>query len=470
MNIIEIATLLSIEASAIPGFTEADFSEMINKLEAEKAQNPRLTQESIGQFLNAIKNYPKPFQEVMGNRILVNFFAQKNYSKRQFLDEIPFQGYRETRIFIELFLASELNNFVYKKIEVNDFQELSLLAEVKNFFPEETKEKLLQESIKKLDKVVVVLKPNSNDFSEIYYLKNPDFFVFLNGLKNQMLEEKVKAAFTSVKNFYYQNKTSEFAKQVFTAMKNYIALDFSFSEHISQFKNEAEETTKPVASHKAKYIWVSVLLGLIALVRLGILLNDLSKEDSEVNEVDPIQYNTGPKKLDRYYTDMKYRIDSFQVFLVGYNPNEIRRLTPVNDIKTGQNPFETFYENPPIGESSNNIRIQNNSNYDMLLLENAVLYETIKIPRAAHFIKAGDYLYINFNNVEAKTVFNVYLGKKLATFQTESNHLFIRNGSIVEYRFSELAPNAKAILKEDYIFSDDVNLQYQNGELEVQFN
>jgi hypothetical protein len=103
----------------------------------------------------------------------------------------------------------------------------------------------------------------------------------------------------------------------------------------------------------------------------------------------------------------------------------------------------------------------------MVLLENAVLYDSIKIPRTAHFIKAGESVEVNFNSEDAKTVFNVYMGKKLATFQTESNHLFIRNGSIVEYRFSELVPNVKEVMEVDYILKNDADIDFVNGQLRV---
>jgi hypothetical protein len=164
---------------------------------------------------------------------------------------------------------------------------------------------------------------------------------------------------------------------------------------------------------------------------------------------------------------MKFKIDSFRVFLADYNLSQIRRLTLLSNIKTGQNPFETFYENQPTGESSNYLKVSNVSDYDMVLLENAVLYDTIKMPRTAHFIKAGESVEVNFNNADAKTIFNVYMGKKLATFQTESNHLFIRNGSVVEYRFSELIPNVKEVLETDYIFKNDAAIDFINGHLRI---
>lgn len=105
----------------------------------------------------------------------------------------------------------------------------------------------------------------------------------------------------------------------------------------------------------------------------------------------------------------------------------------------------------------------------MVVLENAVMYDSIKIPRSAHFIKSGDNLEINFNSGYTETIFNMYIGKKWSTFQTDKNR-FIRNGSVVEYRFSNLVPDAHEILNTDYRFINDAVITYSNGNLTVDSN
>jgi hypothetical protein len=468
MNIIEIASLLSVETTQIGSFTKADFAEMESRLEIERQNHPNLTDESISIFLMALKKQPKPFQTVMNNRALFNFFAQKNYSKKQFQAETEDQDTAVIKAFVQTFLANSLNPFVFDKIQANDFQEIASLMEAHDLLPDSISERIFFYAKEKLDLANNTLKPPFGDFSKILFIKDANFYTFLNGLKNQELEEKFKTFFNTVMNLYIADKTSELAKRTFTAMKNYEALDEQLSKNIGTLKESAEINYKPFAVNRRKYYWIYAVVGLFILIRVSFFISDISEMNNQYDDYenyDDYETQSEPRKLDRYYTDMKFKIDSFRIFLAEYNKEQIKRLTKISEIKTGENPFETFYENQPTGESGNNIRVQNSSNYDMLLLENAVLYDSIKIPRTAHFIKAGDFLYINFNSEEAKTIFNVYLGKKLATFQTESNHLFVRNGSVVEYRFSELAPSAKAILAEDHIFETDVKLNYSNGGL-----
>ncbi|MFN3752842.1 hypothetical protein [Flavobacterium sp.] len=470
MNIIKIATLLSLETSKIGLLTEADFAEMKSKLEAEKANHPNLTDESIALFFQALSNNAMLFQAVMNNRALFNFFTQKNLSKKQFQVVVDFQDEVQIKGFIQMYLMADINPFVYHKIAANDFEEIALLAEGRQFLPDRVIEKMRFYAIEKLELADKTLKPPFGDFSKILYIKDANFFTFLNGLKNEEIEEKVKSLLTTLMNLFMADKSSELAKRTFTAMKNYHAVDENFSISIERLKERAEINYKPFAVNKKKYYWIYAVVGLLVLTRVSFFINDLSKMNSELDSYqnyEDYEVQSEPRKLDRYYTDMRFKIDSFRVFLADYNQNQIRRLTRLSNIKTGQNPFQTFYQNQPTAESSNYLKFRNTSKYDMVLLENAVLYDSIKIPRTAHFIKAGESIEVNFNNAAAKTIFNVYMGKKLATFQTESNHLFIRSGSIVEYRFSELIPNVKEVLETDYTFKNDADINFVNGHLRV---
>jgi hypothetical protein len=406
----------------------------------------------------------------MNNRALFNFFTQKNLSKKQFQEEVEILNKEEIKAFIQTYLIDELSPIVYDKIGANDFQEIALLTEAHQLLPNRVSEKMLFYAIEKLELADKTLKPPFGDFSKTLYIKDAHFFTFLNGLKNEIIEEKVKALFTTVMNMYIADKTSDLAKRTFTAMKNYQALDEQLSKNIGMLKESAEINYKPFAVNRKKYYWIYAVVGLFVVIRVSMFISDISEMNSQYNNYenyDNYETESEPRQLDRYYTDMRFKIDSFRVFLADYNQTQIRRLTNLSDIKTGQNPFETFYENQPTEASSNYLKVRNASNYDMVLLENAVLYDSIKIPRTAHFIKAGESVEVNFNNAEAKTVFNVYMGKKLATFQTESNHLFIRGGSVVEYRFSELIPNVKEVLETDYMFKNDADIDFINGHLRV---
>ncbi len=467
MNIIEIASWLELEKKNLNTLSESDFLAMESKLSVEKESNANLNEQTIKSFFKAIKNYPNTFYDVMNNRVWFNFLAKKNYSRKQFTDSIQLSSKREIRFFVQTFLMNEINPYVLKKIDVNDYEEINSLTEEKDFFPEDILNEIIIKVTQKLDLASATLKHSAGDLSKIQYVKDYNFFLFLNGLKDPIIEEKVKTVFTAAKNLYKMFKGSELAKNIFTAMDNYKPLDSSFSDSITKYKGYSEENYKPFQINKnRKYIPLAIV-GLLVLIRVGFLIRDISKIDFvlDSSEEDMYEYEAEPPKIDRYYTNMKHRIDSFRVFLVKYNPAEIRRLTQINNFKSGQNPFETFYESQPAEESSTFIKVRNSSGYDMILLENIMAYDTIKMPVTSHFIKAGETVEINFTSSERETVFNAYIGKKLATFQTESNHLFIRRGSIVEYRFSELIPNAEELIKKDLYLKNDTTLKVKNGDI-----
>lgn len=470
MNIIEIAVLLSVDSAKISWLTKADLAEMESQLALEKQNYPNLTDELITSFFEAIKKNAEPFQAVLNNRALFNFLAKKNLSKKQFQEAVEEENKPAVKIFLQTYLIDEIVPFVYDKIQANDFQEIALLTEAHELLPDRISEKIVFYAIEKLALADKTLKPPFGDFSKILYIKDAHFFTFLNGLKSEIIEEKVSALFTTVMNMYITDKSSELAKRTFTAMKNYEALDTQLSKNIGVLKESAEINYKPFAVNRKKYYWIYAVVAILIVGRVWLFVDDLSDMNSQYDNYqnyDDYETPSEPRQLDRYYTDMRFKIDSFRVFLADYNQAQIKRLTKISDIKTGQNPFETFYQNEPTGDSNSYLKVRNSSNYDMVLLENAVLYDSIKIPRTAHFIKAGESVEVNFNNEKAKTVFNVYMGKKLATFQTESNHLFVRNGSIVEYRFSELIPNVKEVMSVGYFLKNDANIDFINGNLRV---
>jgi len=69
--------------------------------------------------------------------------------------------------------------------------------------------------------------------------------------------------------------------------------------------------------------------------------------------------------------------------------------------------------------------------------------------------------------LQMKRVYNFYIGKKLASFVTKSNHIFVRNQSVMEPRFTQLLPDSKAILKQDYHFDSNVVIKDNKGKIEI---
>ena len=472
MNIIALLETISLDKSKIGTLSRADFIQLKKQLIAQKEDNPEIEDSDITSLLKALKSDVVSFQAVLNNRVLFNFFANKEYPRTYFSNEFQSFEIDKVKAFVQQFFGNELNLFFTQNLEANTFEKIGVLVEAHKFFPNQLNFTIKQYALDKLDDAIKIIKPPYGNFSKILYIKDRHFFSFLSQIKDQEIEQKVKDLFEAITSIFNQDSNSELANKTFLAINNYTAFDDDFTQKIRRNKDIADTKFEAYVPKKRNLTWVYVVVGLFVFIRIVVFFNSHdfnSYSNDEVTYDDETEYKPEPRKIDRYYTNMKYAIDSFQVFLTSYKETEIKQLKENSTLKTGDNPFETFYQNPPSGDSNHYITVTNNTSYDMVLLENAVLFDSIKMPKSAHFIKAGDNLEINFTSSYSETIFNLYAGKKWGTFQTEANkNLFIRNQSVVEYRFSELIPAAKEILETDYRFLNDAVITFTNGNLNIE--
>ena len=472
MNITALFDSISLDKARIGNFLKGDISQIKKQLLAQKEINSEITDSDIAALLKALKSNPASFEVVLNNRILFNFFAKKDYPRKYFRTELDFVEIRKVKSFVDVFLANELKVFFTQNLEANKFSAISHLAEAQHYFPDSLNDSLKNYSLSKLNDAITILKPTYGNISKVLYIKDSHFFTFLNHIKDDEIEQKIMDLSLVITEFCKQDQNSELANKTFLAMNEYHAFDDDFAQKIAKNKDIADTKFEAYIPKKRNLTWVYVTVGFFVFIRIVFFVNTINFNkytNDNVTYDEEIDYKTKSeaKKIDRYYTNMKFTIDSFRIFLADYKKLEIKQITQDISLKTGENPFQTFYQNEPAGESNNFIKVKNNTGYDMVLLENTVLYDSIKMPQSAHYIKTGDILEINFKHFETKTVFNLYLGKKWATFQTNSKHLFIRNHSIVEYRFSELIPAAMDILKTDYSFQNDATISYSKSGLNI---
>jgi hypothetical protein len=473
MNIIALLESIPLDKSRIGSFTREEYAQVKKDLVAQQEINPEIQDIDIAQLLKALKTYAEAFQAVLNNRILFNFFAKKDHPRKYFSNDFSSVETEKVKAFVQLFFAEELTSFFTKNLAANKFEEISLLAEASEYFPDKLNFALRQHSLDNLEEAIAALKPPYGNLFKVLYIKDRHFFTFLSYIKDWEIERKVKELYEIAMNIYNHDYNSELANRTFVAMHNYTAFDQDFSKKIGDSKETADTKHDAYIPKRRNLTWVYFVVGGFILIRViiffvGFNFNNHRDDSYDDSTYDESVYQDEPRKIDRYYTDMKFSIDSFQTFLTNYKQSEIKQLKQDIKLKTGDNPFETFYQAEPTPDSNHYITVTNKTAYDMVILENAVMYDSIKMPRSAHFIKAGDNLEINFNSSYTGTIFNIYVGKKWSTFQTLTNKgLFVRRQSIVEYRFSNLIPDAKEILATDYNFLNDVTLTYADGSLNV---
>jgi hypothetical protein len=368
--------------------------------------------------------------------------------------------------------AEELDFFLLQNMEAKNFQTLSKLLEAKAFFSKKLLAKLSQVTVDRLVHAEIVLKPPFSDFSKILFLKDGHFYRFLNQVKTPEIEEKLKSVLLFLNGIYREDSSSELTAKSFIAMNNYSSDDVELKELIRANKYATNVKPAPFVSKKNKYYLIYLVVFVFVVFRVVLFMKMIKPFENDRNDYEyhpETEYKSEPRKIDRYYTQMKFQIDSFFVFLADYKKEEIRQLKKIDTLKSGQNPFETFYQSMPANESNNFIKVTNDTGYDMVLLENATVYDTIKLPKAAYYILSGKTIEVTKRDTDATSVFNLYLGKQLASFQTDSKNIFIRSQSIIEYRFSELVPSARAILDTDYNINRDASVSLKNGLIKITY-
>jgi hypothetical protein len=470
MNIIQLYEILSIDKSRIGSLNSEDFLTIENLLFVEKDKNENLKDIAITNFLNALKYHPESFKAVLENRVLYNFFTQKEKPRDFFKPDAVLNDTEKIKTFVGLFFGSEIKTLFNKSFEENQFYKASILAEAFIYFPDTIAYYILHEAKDRLDIAHSRLMPPYGDLSKIEYLKDANFYAFLNKIKTPKLEEKLHSVFELIINMFNQNFYSELAGKAFSAIGSYAALDGNFAEKIRIYREKSLQFYKPYSPRKKNRTWIYVVVGAFILLRVGFFLssnsffnrsNDYNNDDYNYDEY----YEENNSNLDPYYTEMKFKIDSFHNFLSDFKASEIKDFTVNSGLKSGDNPFETFYQNVEKSESNDYVKVKNNTVYDMILLENNIIYDSIKMPVTAYYLKAGENTILN--SVASNAVFNIYIGKNLASFRTNDDNLFIRNHSVVEYRFKEILPQTKELLNANFYFDDDVDIFFKNGDIKI---
>lgn len=470
MNIIQLFEILTIDKSKIGSLTSYDFLTIENLLLVEKSKNEKITDISITNFLNALKYHSEPFRAIFENRVLYNFFTNKDKPRDFFKPEAVSNDVEKNKTFVGLFFGSEIKTLFNRSFEENQYYKASILAEAFTYFPDTIAYYIVYEAKDKLDLAHTKLLPPYSDLFQVEFLKDGNFYSFLSKIKTPQIEEKLNSVLDLIINVYKENPYSEIAGKAFSGIGNYIALDKNMAEKISIYREKGLQYYKPYSPKKKNRTWIFVVVGAFVLLRIGFFLasNPLFSRNYDTSDDDYTydeSYNENKSALDPYYTNMKFEIDSFHTFLAGFNIKDIKNVTINSELKSGENPFETFYKNTEKSGSSDYIKVKNNSDYDMVLLENNVIYDSIKMPVTAYYLKAGENAILN--SVASNAVFNIYIGKNLASFKTNGGNLFVRNHSVVEYRFRELAPQTKELLETDFYFDDDVSIFYRNGDLKI---
>lgn len=484
MNIIQLFEILQLDKDKSLQFTSDEIIRIEKQVNVEKRINPEIDVNVASSLIDALKNYPNEFQFISNNRVLYNFFAKADLPRDKFPKENSNISNENVRHFISLFLMEDINLFFDQKMTQNKFEEMELFLANKDYFPEDVLFKLGKKALGKVDFALSALSVTSADLSKVLYVRQRSFYEFLSHLNSIEMDEKLKLLLNQIVDMYNINKKSEFAGTAMVSMYYYKAFDEDFAETLKKNRDVVYSNQASAGSSGgSSFSWKTFGIILIILIRVLFFASKCTN-DSSRNSYDYDTNNSGygtgsgsPSEivvednatLDPYYTNAAHKIDSFDVFLTDYNKSEVKYVKYSDTLKTGDTPFENVYKNPPVvGGLEKPITFTNKTKYDIILLENPLAYDSIKMPGRSYYIKAGTSYKLSDVSEQFRRVFNFYIGKKPASFVTNSNHVFVKNNSMMEPRFTELAPNCKEILSFDYEFFDqNISIVERNNEIKI---
>lgn len=468
MNIIELLERFSSNRVGVIQLTSIEINTIIHQIEVEKITNSSIDKDLSNQLIFVLHNYSQEVQFLINNRKLHQIYTKTDLSNVTFPKENVAIDVDKVKSLLTQFLETEMRLFFTQNLEQNNFDVINDLMSEREYFPENIWSEIVSKSYEKIDLAIQQVTIPNSDLSKILYVKTPIFYEFLSYIKSDSTDHRLRLLLDSLEKMYAINNKSEFAGTSIISMYSYDAVNKDFIAQIKKKRSEVYEIKSSSGTWKYSDFPWKIIVGLVIIIRIVFLVIKWSANISNYESSDPDnnydeQVIEQEQVLDPYYTKMKKRIDSFHVFLVDYNKDEMQYIKSNDTIKTGENPFENLYLNPPTPDNGNPIVFKNRTKYDIILLENPLAYDSIKMPGRAYFIKSGANYQLNDVTLQLKRVFNFYVGNGLASFKTNSNHIFVRNHSIMEPRFIKLLPDSKNILEKDYTFSGNKVIIKEKG-------
>lgn len=465
MNIFSLFEALQFDKSA---FQDLSYDTILNfEKEVLEKNAHNIDAKLTNDLLLAVKKYANEFLFVINTREWYNYFAQTHYSRNEF----PFQyssttNQEKMRDFVALFLEPSLTLFSTQNIQQNQFEELAKLLENKSFIPEKVLTNWNILAMDKMDFALARIHETVNQSADIGYIKNRSFYDFLSHFKSIELDEKVRLLSFKMDKIYKKNSRLALAHETLFAISYYQSFEEDLSNELLHHRSKVEYKKANTSSSSLELRTIfSALLGIIAVLGITIFVYRMVSNSNSESDPSSVESNTTEPVLDRYYTSMKPKVDSLNRYLIDYDTSSCLNLNYLDNVKTGDNPFEFLFNNDSYAKIPTGVTVHNQSEYDVVLFEKAILFDSIKMPQQAVFVRSNQSIELTTLGDPSSRVFSFYVGKKLATFHAKNELPIVCKNSVEEPRFKELASNAKSLLSKDYFLQSDLFIKSENGKI-----
>lgn len=271
MNIIELFENATIYKE---GKTELTFDDTIlvkKQFEIEKNQNPNLDSKVANDLILAINDHPKTLNFIVNNRVLYNFFSNKEYSRNRFTPQT--ETPENVKIFIDKFLSKDLESILLNKFSENKFEYLDdFLSASKDYLPQNALAKLQQLLSEKLDFVCTQLNQIS-DYAALVFIKQRSFYDLLSHFSSPENDIKVRAIYDKMMFSNDMMLKTQFETPFTMAIANYKATDNNLTNLLKSSKEQSLVNNIKTSSSGSSAMSIgSIIILVIILIRLILLM------------------------------------------------------------------------------------------------------------------------------------------------------------------------------------------------------
>ncbi|MBW1656899.1 hypothetical protein [Flavobacterium quisquiliarum] len=271
MNIIELFEELKIDKNNILLFSPEDIIKVEKQINVEKKINLEINAQTSENLIIALKDYKEELLFVLSNRVLFNFFTHNNLDKNHFSDCNLTISEEKMKQFISLFLADDLVFFFSLNLSKSTFKrlkKLDALLGLKKYFPEEVIYKISPLVYSKLDFAVSQLAVlNTNEFSNIIYIKHKTFYKLLSHFATIELDKKMGNLLPLVVKHYKNNTDIYFFTSVIKAMSFYNAYNENMSKTLAKNRDILSELDADIENEKT-HRGISVIIAAVFILML----------------------------------------------------------------------------------------------------------------------------------------------------------------------------------------------------------
>ncbi len=482
MNIIQLFDQLNIQKNNVAMFSDFDVIRIEKQLNVERKINPEIDVNVANNLVSILKTDKESLLFVLNSRPLYNLFSGKVLPKSDFVLNQNVVDENQIKSFIGNYLSDDLTLFFDKEIASNKFGDVADLLAIKRYFPEDVLFRLEKKIHGKVDFAVVKLSQMPLNLIDIEYIKNNHFYRLLNVFVSLETDDKIRDLINPIVEKYNNNYSKEFLNNAMIAMFNYNAFDEDLRKVIvdnkaAMFANLSRDSGSSSSNSKSssgyKTSWGGVGVAFFIIIKILLLMSKCDNKDTANNQNFYNQESQENQTFDPYKQQMSYdKSEAFYAFLTQFDANKVSNKTISSTAKTGDCPFSSIYYQLPSNYSKKEkINFQNNSSYDVVVLMNLntkiagdYANRSFKTTRNAFLVKSKEQFRIDNDTTNGLT-YSFYFGKKLASFETNDKSNYKTKDSITDFRFLNLARNADKIIKQDLMFTKDVEIFEKNNEI-----